>query len=184
MIHRIFIPGSFSPFHDGHYKMIETFLYNDNTEIIIVVSKKKRDNINNSIVISLLNKIFSKFNNVKIIESEISPIKWIYENTIENENIKYSMIRSNKNNDDKICESYIDAFSCNGKFYSDKIIVEKINTKIEPLKFNNGEFISGTILRECVKNKNFNKFCEGYNFMITNNILSINDVNDIYRTLF
>ena len=184
MLHRIFIPGSFSPFHDGHYKMIENFLFNDNAEIIIIMSEKKRDDIDNSVITDLLNKIFSKYDNVKIIKSDISPIKWIYENTIEDENVIYSMIRSNKNADDRICEAYANSFSVNGKFHSDKIFVEKINLKIEPLKFNNGEFISGTILRDSAKNKNFIKFREGYEYMLMNNILSLDDVNNVYRTIF
>jgi nicotinamide mononucleotide adenylyltransferase len=185
MKRKIFIPGSFSPFHDGHYTLIEKYLNDNNNEIILVVSAKNRDGVDTTNMISLLYKIF-KNKNVTIIKSEISPIKWIYENTIEDDNVIYSIVRSDKNGDNNVCDSYYNAFSKDGKFYSDKIKVEKLNEYHEPVKYKkyHDDYISGTMIRNDARNKNFDAFCEGYEYMLTNNILSINDINDIYRTIF
>ena len=66
----IFIPGSFSPFHDGHYSMISEFI-SDNNEIHIIVSSKNRDNINTDNIVSFINKIFEKYNNVIVHKVDI-----------------------------------------------------------------------------------------------------------------
>ena len=77
-----FFPGSFSPFHDGHFELIRYFLekFTDDFILEICVSNKCRDDIPSNIKIDFIKQIFNNYTNVLITECD-NPIKYVYENT-------------------------------------------------------------------------------------------------------
>ena len=109
MKRKIFFPGSFSPFHDGHYSMIKQLLQFDNSEIEIIISNKNRDNIKSNIIFDFVKDMFKSYNNIIVTLSDISPILYVYNNT-NNDDIIYSLIRSNKDND-SVVDNYTKAFN-------------------------------------------------------------------------
>lgn len=175
MIRKIFFPGSFSPFHDGHYQLIKQFINIKNAEIIIVISSKNRDNIETSKVYDFIKNIFKDYKNVSIIISENSPIQYVYENTIEDKNVIYSMIRSNKNNDDMIMRQYYNSFYKGGAFYNKNINVEELPADYNPIKYensHNNQYVSGTNIRKDLIDKNYKNFKSGYKIMLNEHVTS------------
>ena len=186
MIKKIFIPGSFSPFHDGHYSLVKNFISEPNTEINIILSNKDRDNVNTLDVFNFIKYIFKNNNNINVIISNISPIKYIYENTTEDPNTIYYMIRSSKNSDDFIVNEYIKNFSESGKFFNENINVDKLNETYNPIKYkniHNNDFISGTLIRDDIKNKNWKNFKQGYINLLNDNKISIYKLKKFYNKL-
>lgn len=174
MKRKIFFPGSFSPFHDGHYSMIKRLLKFDNAEIEIVISNKNRDNIKTNIVLDFVKKIFKSFNTVTVTLSDISPILYVYNNTFNNDLI-YSLIRSYKDNDN-VVDTYTKTFNN----------AEKININYAPISFDsshNKQLISATILREDIQNKNWKEFKKGYEIMLNDNVISEYTLKKFYKKL-
>lgn len=174
MKRKIFFPGSFSPFHDGHYSIIKQLLSFDDSEIEIIVSNKDRDNIKSNIVYKFINDIFKPYKNVKVILSDISPILYVYNNTYNNDVI-YSLIRSNKDNDNVISK-YVETFNN----------TEKLNINYDPIKFNlthNNAILSATLLREDIQNKNWSAFKNGYKIMLNDKIISEYKLKKFYKML-
>ena len=126
----------------------------EDNKINIILSNKNRENIDTNIINNFIKKIFKNNNNIEVIISEISPIKYIYEHTIANRDISYSMIRSNKNNDIKVVNEYINSFSINGKFYNSDINVSEYKINYTPILYNNKDCLSATILRNEIINNN------------------------------
>lgn len=174
MKRKIFFPGSFSPFHDGHYSMVKQLLEFNNSEIEIVMSNKDRDNIKSNIVFDFVKNIFKSYNNIKVILSDMSPILYVYNNT-QNDGIIYSLIRSNKDNDNTV-DYYTKTFNN----------TEKLNINYKPISFtssHNKQLISATLLREDIQNKNWSAFKNGYRMMLTDKIISEYKLKKFYKML-
>lgn len=174
MKRKIFFPGSFSPFHDGHYSMIKQLLEFDNSEIEIVMSNKNRDNIKSNIVFDFVKNIFKSYNNIIITLSDISPILYVYNNTNDN-CITYSLIRSNKDNDN-VVDYYTKSFNN----------TEKLNINYKPISFtssHNKQLVSAAVLREDIQNKNWKEFKSGYKIMIQDKIISEYKLKKFYKKL-
>ena len=174
MKRKIFFPGSFSPFHDGHYSMVKQLLEFNNSEIEIVMSNKDRDNIKSNIVFDFVKNIFKSYNNFKVILSDMSPILYVYNNT-QNDGIIYSLIRSNKDNDNTV-DYYTKTFNN----------TEKLNINYKPISFtssHNKQLISATLLREDIQNKNWSAFKNGYRMMLTDKIISEYKLKKFYKML-
>ena len=174
MKRKIFFPGSFSPFHDGHYSMVKQLLEFNNSEIEIVMSNKDRDNIKSNIVFDFVKNIFKSYNNIKVILSDMSPILYVYNNT-QNDGIIYSLIRSNKDNDNTV--DYYTKTNNN---------TEKLNINYKPISFtssHNKQLISATLLREDIQNKNWSAFKNGYRMMLTDKIISEYKLKKFYKML-
>lgn len=174
MKRKIFFPGSFSPFHDGHYSMVKQLLEFNNSEIEIVMSNKDRDNIKSNIVFDFVKNIFKSYNNIKVILSDMSPILYVYNNT-QNDGIIYSLIRSNKDNDNAV-DYYTKTFNN----------TEKLNINYKPISFtssHNKQLISATLLREDIQNKNWSAFKNGYKIMLNDKIISEYKLKKFYKML-
>ena len=97
------------------------------------------------------------------------------------------MIRSAKNNDDKITQDYIKAFSPNGIFYNKHIHINEINKQILPISYNqfhDSDYISGTHVRSDIKNKNKDAFFGAYNKILENNNLLYTDILNIFENTY
>lgn len=174
MKRKIFFPGSFSPFHDGHYSMIKQLLQFDNSEIEIIISNKNRDNIKSNIVFDFVKDMFKSYNNIIVTLSDISPILYVYNNT-NNDDIIYSLIRSNKDND-SVVDSYTKVFNN----------AEKLNIDYIPISFttsHNKQLISATLLREDIQNKNWKAFKTGYKILLNDKIISEYKLKKFYKKL-
>lgn len=175
MIRKIFFPGSFSPFHDGHYQLIKQFINIKDAEIIIIISSKNRENIETNKIYDFIKSIFKDYKNVSVVISENSPIQYVYEHTVEDKNVIYSLIRSNKNNDDIVMQQYYNCFYKGGAFYNKNITVEELTADYNPIKYNdshNNDYISGTNIRKDLSDKNYKNFKCGYELMLNEHVTS------------
>ena len=186
MKRHIFVPGSFSPFHDGHFTLIQNLLADKNNVIEIIMSAKDRDDVNSNIVFEFISEMFKKYDNVLITLTDESPIYYVYQNTIPNKNVIYSMIRSSKDNDDVVVTQYISSFSKNGKFYNDKILVENLDINTDPISYtdsHNNDIISATHIRNDLKDKNYKNFKKGYKILLKENLVSDYKLKKLFNDL-
>ena len=171
-----FFPGSFSPFHDGHFLLVMHYLEkykNENFTLEICISSKNRDNINTNVIINFIKKLFNNFNNVIITKCDISPIKYVYDNT-NNKNIKYILLAGNKSEDDNRNELYEKYFS---KF--DYII---LNNDIIPFKLDNKE-ISARNIRSIIKEDKYFEFVKYYKNILANSNIKDKDIKKLFKVL-
>lgn len=199
MNYNLLFPGAFKPFHDGHlFILLSYILNNDNINInnvYIIISPKDRDSITAETTLWFLNKIKNKLNNlyscniIPIISDYPSPILKCYK-IVNNDigNNLYCLVSSNKDTDIERQKFFISAYLKNGKYYNDKKGEQtyNIHANITPAKYYNrtdnfnNNFISATIVRNDIKNNDFNLFKTSYNYMLRNNIIS----NSLLYTYF
>ena len=198
----LLFPGGFKPFHDGHLSILKSHIFNiDNVhidEVRIYISSKNRDNITADSSLWFLNNIKDKLSelynvNINVCISEYpAPIRKCYNDvgsSINDE--KFCLVTSNKGNDIKRKDEFVQLYSENGKYYDSTKGVKTIyiNANIEPVHYENriDEFndlnISSTIVRQDIRNRNFEMFKTAYKRMLSSNILSINILEEYYNKL-
>ena len=198
MKYKLLFPGGMKPFHDGHLRIIESYLknsINSINEVYIIISKKNREGITANSTLFFLNKIKNNIENLYKIKLNIqisespSPITLCYKivGNSDNDNI-FCLVSSNKDND-KREQNFINDWTKNGKYYKNIEKVFKINANIEPIlyqnrkdQFNNTP-ISSTIIRNDLYNKNYENFKFSYFYMLNNNLLNEDILKEYYDIL-
>ena len=184
----LLFPGGFKPFHDGHLSILKSHIFNiDNVhidEVRIYISSKNRDNITADSSLWFLNNIkgkLSKLYNVNInvgISEYPAPIRKCYNDvgsSINDE--KFCLVTSNKGNDIKRKDEFVQLYSENGKYYdSTKHYINRDD------EYNN-ECVSSTIIRNDIYNHNYNMFKTAYINMLSNNILDEKILKKYYENL-
>ena len=198
----LLFPGGFKPFHDGHLSILKSHIFNiDNVhidEVRIYISSKNRDNITADSSLWFLNNIKNKLSelynvNINVCISEYpAPIRKCYNDvgsSINDE--KFCLVTSNKGNDIKRKDEFVQLYSENGKYYDSTKGVKTIyiNANIEPVhyinredKYNN-ECVSSTIIRHDIYNHNYDMFKTAYINMLSNNILNEKILKKYYENL-
>ena len=198
----LLFPGGFKPFHDGHLSILKSHIFNiDNVhidEVRIYISSKNRDNITADSSLWFLNNIKDKLNelynvNINVCISEYpAPIRKCYNDvgsSINDE--KFCLVTSNKGNDIKRKDEFVQLYSENGKYYDSTKGVKTIyiNANIEPVHYinredeYNNEFVSSTIIRHDIYNHNYDMFKTAYINMLSNNILNEKILKKYYENL-
>ena len=198
----LLFPGGFKPFHDGHLSILKSHIFNiDNVhidEVRIYISSKNRDNITANSSLWFLNNIKDKLNelynvNINVCISEYpAPIRKCYNDvgsSINDE--KFCLVTSNKGNDIKRKDEFVQLYSENGKYYDSTKGVKTIyiNANIEPVHYinredeYNNEFVSSTIIRHDIYNHNYDMFKTAYINMLSNNILNEKILKKYYENL-
>lgn len=190
----VFIPGGYKPPHGGHYNLIKWYSELEFVdEVYVYVSKKKREEIGIMESISIFN-VFSFNHKVKIKIAETnSAMRDAYEyilNLPEDCDEHFAMGSSNKSEKDnnrsidfrKNIEKYKIQPSKDGRFAPSDIFICNIPCKESVLyRGRNDEYdgkpISATVLRQDIKNENFELFKTNYKD------LSDNQLRDIYNIL-
>lgn len=168
-----FFPGSFSPFHDGHFELIRYFLekFKDDFILEICVSNKCRDDIPSNIKIDFIKQIFDNYTNVLITECD-NPIKYVYENT-NDKNVSYILISGNKDNDNR-SELYEKYFNKSGYIIlNENFIQYKLDNKV----------VSARYLRDFIKDNNYIEFVKYYKNIITNSFIKDKEVKKLFEKL-
>lgn len=198
----LLFPGGFKPFHDGHLSILKSHIFNiDNVhidEVRIYISSKNRDNITADSSLWFLNNIKDKLSelynvNINVGISEYpAPIRKCYNDvgsSINDE--KFCLVTSNKGNDIKRKDEFIQLYSENGKYYDSTKGVKTIyiNANIEPVYYinrndeYNNECVSSTIIRNDIYNHNYDMFKTAYINMLSNNILNEKILKKYYENL-
>lgn len=198
----LLFPGGFKPFHDGHLSILKSHIFNiDNVhidEVRIYISSKNRDNITADSSLWFLNNIKDKLSelynvNINVGISEYpAPIRKCYNDvgsSINDE--KFCLVTSNKGNDIKRKDEFVQLYSENGKYYDSTKGVKTIyiNANIEPVHYinrkdeYNNECVSSTIIRHDIYNHNYDMFKTAYINMLSNNILDEKILKKYYENL-
>ena len=198
----LLFPGGFKPFHDGHLSILKSHIFNiDNVhidEVRIYISSKNRDNITADSSLWFLNNIKDKLNelynvNINVCISEYpAPIRKCYNDVGSSVNDeKFCLVTSNKGNDIKRKDEFVQLYSENGKYYDSTKGVKTIyiNANIEPVYYinredeYNNECVSSTIIRHDIYNHNYDMFKTAYINMLSNNILNEKILKKYYENL-
>lgn len=198
----LLFPGGFKPFHDGHLSILKSHIFNiDNVhidEVRIYISSKSRDNITADSSLWFLNNIKDKLSelynvNINVNISEYpAPIRKCYNDVgSSTNNDKFCLVTSNKGNDIKRKDEFVQLYSENGKYYDSTIGVKTIyiNADIEPIHYinrddeYNNEYVSSTIIRNDIYNHNYDMFKTAYINMLSNNILDEKILKKYYEKL-
>ena len=167
-------------------------------EVRIYISSKNRDNITADSSLWFLNNIKDKLSelynvNINVGISEYpAPIRKCYNDvgsSINDE--KFCLVTSNKGNDIKRKDEFVQLYSENGKYYDSTKGVKTIyiNANIEPLHYinrddeYNNECVSSTIIRHDIYNHNYDMFKTAYINMLSNNILNEKILKKYYENL-
>ena len=137
----LLFPGSFKPFHDGHFLLLKRYIEELQPEkLYIIISNKNRSGITaesteDFIKIALGDRLMDTEINIEISPSP-SPINYCYK-IIGNdpEENEYTMVNSSKDSDKRI-EQFYELFKKGGKYYHDKSYAVKVDIDIEPIKMN------------------------------------------------
>nr|DAL03562.1 MAG TPA: Phosphopantetheine adenylyltransferase [Bacteriophage sp.] len=196
LIMKIFLyPGAFKPFHDGHYMLLKRFVevYKDNSDVffIIIVSSTNRDFIDidkgRYFISTVIEDRLCKNNGMVYIDK--NPMHACYSlvgKSFDNQhtiNDLYSIICSSKGNDNNRFDDFYSAFNKGGKYYKGINKIFKTNITTEPLIFEDIEPVNATILRKYIKDNDYNKFSTGYKHMLSDGIISENELKTYFNTL-
>lgn len=198
----LLFPGGFKPFHDGHLSILKSHIFNiDNVhidEVRIYISSKNRDNITADSSLWFLNNIKDKLSelynvNINVGISEYpAPIRKCYNDVgSSNNDEKFCLVTSNKCNDIKRKDEFVQLYSENGKYYDSTKGIKAIyiNANIEPVHYinrtdeYNNECVSSTIIRNDIYNHNYDMFKTAYINMLSNNILDEKILKKYYEKL-
>ena len=197
----LLFPGGFKPFHDGHLSILESHISNIDkihiNNVYIIISPKSRDNIIADTTLWFLNNIkknlidYYKVDfNIEISEFP-SPIRRCYDMVNKDDLFdKFCLVTSNKDNDLQRKIDFVNSYQYIGKYYDltkgEQTIMINANIKPEKFKRNDeydNENISSTILRQDLKNEDYESFKTGYYKMLKNKIININILNEYYKLL-
>lgn len=170
----LLFPGSFAPFTDGHYGLISRFLSEAKKEdkpidkVLIFLSSKEREGIDSKSVFKFISQIYSNDKRVEVKMADKSPISdayaYVYKN--QNEPHQYIFLRSTKD-DDSAAEDFKEKFE-NGKVSDNIQLLELTDVSDEPIVYTNRDDeynekpISASVVREDIRNKDFDKFLTSY----------------------
>lgn len=188
-------PGSFKPFHDGHFSLIKRYIKELSPEkVYIIISSKKRSGISASVSKNFIKKVFSGIWKdiefiIKVTPKKINPINYCYK-IIGNDKEKnqYVMINSNKDSDNRVNDFY-KLFKKGGKYYHNGAyaINPEISTDAVYYSDRTDEFsdspISSAIVRNDIINNDFDSFILSYNNILNETSIDIEDLEDYFEDL-
>ena len=191
----LLFPGSFKPFHDGHFSLIKRYIKELSPErVYLIISSKKRAGIPASVSKNFIKKVFNgiwddiEFD-IKEKKKKINPINYCYK-IIGNdkEENQYAMINSDKDSDNRVADFY-ELFKKGGDYYHDGAYAVDPEIETEPVYYSdrNDEFsdspISSAIVRNDIVNDDFESFKLSYNDILNETSVSIEDLEDYFEDL-
>jgi len=190
----VIFPGKFKPAHSGHIEMVFKYLESKkyDVDLTIVISKIVKDGITPEISEKFLKSVFIKYPKVHVkISDNNSPVMDVYNMTaqkIYGDGI-YAMAASSKGSDMKRVEDYCKAFSKTGKYYTPGVEVISFPINTDPAQYvgrtdayANAE-ISATILRNDIRNEDYNKFKTGYTELLKSGVISEKILKEYFNWL-
>lgn len=192
----ILFPGSFSPFTDGHYGLVARYLSEANrkglnvSEVRILMSMKEREGIDPGIVYQFVEAIYSNDKRVKVVPCSASPVRVVYEEVMNRDNVgnSYILARSDKDND-QVAEAFYKDFSKGGKYWYDGVSVIDLDVDRSPIVYkdrndeNINKPVSGTIAREDLKNNDYNSFKSSYSMILQLPNISERHLKKLFKML-
>jgi len=192
----ILFPGSFSPFTDGHYGLVARYLSEANrkglnvSEVRILMSMKEREGIDPGVVYQFVEAIYNNDKRVKVVPCTASPVRVVYEEVMNRDNVgnSYILARSDKDND-QVAEAFYKDFSKGGKYWYDGVSVIDLDVDRSPIVYkdrndeNINKPVSGTIAREDLKNNDYNSFKSSYSMILQLPNISERHLKKLFKML-
>jgi len=172
----VLFPGGFKPLNGAHINLINRYLEHPSVKkIVLFISPSKRDFIEVDDAHEII-KILLPNPNIEIVldEKSYSPILAIYrwvEMSVREPGV-YVLAASSKNDDYNRVKEFTKNYKIEnfGKNLPSGVVVDELLMDVEPLKYEDGEFISSSIVRDCIKTNNYKKFKESYPNVSDHNI--------------
>ena len=168
----VLFPGSFKPLTGGHLSLIKRCVANlDVKEVKIFVGPEVRDGVTQSVAISVISELLKDIPKVTIQKIKNSPITTAYKFIETAEPGIYALASSKKDNDYKRTNNFVKYHSKGERYYNripKDVKVVELYIDVNPSLYsgrsdeNEGTPISGVILREDIKNNNFENFKTNY----------------------
>lgn len=170
-------PGSFCPYTDGHYSILERFedeyikkANNNFFKVIIYKSSKSRENLSPDYTLSLIENIYSNDDRVDVNESHSgNPIKDCYDKVLSDTSGKnvYIFVSSSKDDDnrDSDFKDYFAKKNLSDRVYDFDINIKPVIYKDRNDKFN-GKIISSSVARNDIRDNDFKKFITNYRIIL------------------
>lgn len=175
----VIFPGAFKPVHTGHIMLMEKYLDSSlyDVNLTVIVSKQDREGVHPESTKNFLDKVFAGRKNVKIIISpDPSPITATYNIAGQKEygNGIYAMGSSSKTDDLKRAEQFAKKFQEGEKYYTPGVKTIFFPIDVTPIDYTSTSRrdmyatapISATIVRQDVRNNDFENFKTSYEPLI------------------
>lgn len=192
----VLFPGAFKPFHDGHYSIIESYFQREQQpeKFQCIISKKDRMGLTAKTSYNFMKKVFE--NSPYSIDVEIcdidSPIRKCYQilQDDEDNDYLYCLAASSKDGQAKYKYFYKD-FSKGGKYYNgqDKVVEFDDFGLNDPLSYEGrddefeGKPISASVCRNDILNDDFDLFKTSYNYLLSNDLISEDELMTYFKIL-
>ena len=192
----LLFPGSFKPFHDGHFLLLKRYIEEFAPEkVYIIISSKKRSGIKPAISKSFIKKVFNDTWNdiefiIKISPKKVNPINYCYKiiGNDKNSDHEYIMINSGKDNDSRV-EDFYELFKKGGDYYHNGAYAVNPDIETEPLYYEDRDDeysdspISSAIVRNDIVNDNFKMFKTSYSNILNETYITIEDLEEYFEDL-
>lgn len=193
----LFFPGSFSPFTDGHYGIIERYIRAAKSarkpldRIFIVMSSKDREGIRTEDVLGFVRKVYEGNDAVVPMTVSGSPITAVYRmlNILAGKDAEFevALVRSEKDGDD-ISSEFRKHIEDDKKRFTNITPLE-LEVSDEPLlyKTRNDDMdnkpVSASTVRDDLRNNDFRKFVSSYRRILKSesNNITIQDLKEYFK---
>jgi predicted nucleic acid-binding Zn-ribbon protein len=171
----VLLPGGFKPMHVGHVNLIKRYAtHPDVKEVKVLIGPGIRDGITQKESLMIAEELLSSFDNVNVESVKYpTPILTAYKYMETAEPGVYAMAGSKKDggSDYKRVLQFVKDFQPDGKYFGslpEGVSVIELPVDAEPIYYkgrtdeNEGQPISASVLRQDVKNDDYNNFRTNY----------------------
>ena len=184
----VMFPGSFKPFHSGHYQQIKKYLElpDYDVDVTIIISAADREGLKAETSKKFIDRVYRQNNKVSsVIAEAASPIKYMYE-LIDKGSGTYTMVSSTKGDDKKRVSDMISYYK---KHPKEGISVVNTDVDYSPNVYQTraDDFmdkpISATIARNDVRNDDYESFKTSFTVMLDDGVIDEKAVKWYFKEL-
>lgn len=181
----VLLPGGFKPATGGHLDLVKRYASLPNvSEVRILIGPKDREGITREQSLAIWKILLAGLANVKTYSvSEDNPLLAAYKYIETAKPGTYALAASSKGEDYKRVKQFVQGHAEGAKYHKAGVSVVELPIETKPLLYKdrtdefNGKGISASILRNDIKNGDFDNFKTNYPGVAENNI------KDIFKTL-
>ena len=191
----VLYPGGFKPMTGGHLDLIKRYASNPQVkEVRVLVGRKERNGIDQTLAVTIANELTSQFSNVKIVKvQDPTPTGRAYKEIETAEPGNFALAASSKGDDYVRVKAFTDQHQPGGKYHEglpEGVNIVELPIDAEPAVFrygsHKGQPISASTLRTDLAHGNWDGFESGYPDSDSNQVEDVWDmlqgvVNESYQ---